>query len=318
MTHQYPTIIIGAGMAGMAAARTLVNANLPVLVLDKGRGISGRMATRRWGDATFDHGAQYFSAKTTEFQTFVKNAAVSAAIKEWWPDIGDAVHPRWIGASGMNAMPKLLEENIPILKSKQVVRINENEKGWEVQPEDDDTCQCSSLLVTIPAPQALQLLENSGITLEESPLPNIAYHPCLVVMARLDKVSGIPAPGGLKVDGGVLSWLADNFQKGISQTPSVTVHATPEFSYQHLDGDLQAAGQTMIEAATALITPAKVVDWQVHRWRYSLCHNRHDEPFWKAGTRTPLLFGGDGFGMGNVEGAYISGIKMAEKIARSY
>ena len=64
MTHQYPTIIIGAGMAGMAAARTLVNANLPVLVLDKGRGISGRMATRRWGDATFDHGAQYFSAKT--------------------------------------------------------------------------------------------------------------------------------------------------------------------------------------------------------------------------------------------------------------
>ena len=181
-------------MAGMAAARTLVNANLPVLVLDKGRGISGRMATRRWGDATFDHGAQYFSAKTTEFQTFVKNAAVSAAIKEWWPDIGDAVHPRWIGASGMNAMPKLLEENIPILKSKQVVRINENEKGWEVQTEDDDTYQCSSLLVTIPAPQALQLLENSGITLEESPLPKNSLYIRENAMYSLLKVKTFDTP----------------------------------------------------------------------------------------------------------------------------
>ena len=56
--------ILGAGMAGAAAARRLAEAGLDVRVFDKGRGIGGRMATRRTeAGARFDHGAQFFRAK---------------------------------------------------------------------------------------------------------------------------------------------------------------------------------------------------------------------------------------------------------------
>ena len=82
----------------------------------------------------------------------------------------------------------------------------------------------------------------------------------------------------------------------------------------NLDSDLQAAGQLMLKAVSPLIAPAKVTDWQVHRWRYSLCYQRHEAPFWQAETKAPLLFGGDGYGMGNVEGAFVSGVAMAEKL----
>ncbi|MFW5789075.1 MAG: FAD-dependent oxidoreductase [Spirochaetota bacterium] len=57
--------VVGAGIAGLTAARRLVDASLDVTVLDKGRGVGGRMATRRFGGATrrfggatFDHGGR--------------------------------------------------------------------------------------------------------------------------------------------------------------------------------------------------------------------------------------------------------------------
>ena len=66
-------IIIGAGLSGLVAAHELVKNNWEVLVLDKGRGVGGRLATRRAAEAKFDHGAQYFSTKTPDFQSFAEN-----------------------------------------------------------------------------------------------------------------------------------------------------------------------------------------------------------------------------------------------------
>ncbi len=59
--------VIGAGMAGITIARKLAQNN-KVIIFDKARGIGGRMATRRIGDYHFDHGAQYFTAKNSDFK----------------------------------------------------------------------------------------------------------------------------------------------------------------------------------------------------------------------------------------------------------
>ena len=70
----------------------------------------------------------------------------------------------------------------------------------------------------------------------------------------------------------------------------------------------------MLDAVAKYLHPASVLDWQIHRWRYSLAFERYPAPFFQAETAAPLLFGGDGFGIGNVEGAYVSGLAMAEKL----
>lgn len=313
----HPVIIIGAGMAGLAAAQRLAAANVPALLLDKGRGVGGRMATRRSGEAVFDHGAQFFSAKTPDFQAWVNTAQASGTLKKWYPhSTGDQTHshPRWIGAAGMNAFPKSMAENCAVEKSVRVIRIAPRPGGWQISTEEETQYLAQALIVTIPAPQALELLSNSGMDFPVTPLRQIAYHPCLAVMATLDRPSAVPAPGGWSPEHEPIAWLADNFQKGISPQPALTIHATPAFSRLHLDGDLTAAGHLLLEAAAPWLGAARVLEWHIHRWRYSLAYERYAEPYWQAETASPLLFGGDGFGIGNVEGAFLSGWSMAERL----
>ena len=66
-------LIIGAGLAGLSAANKLKEAGRDVLVIDKGRGIGGRLAGRRIGEATFDHGAQFFTAREATFKATVEH-----------------------------------------------------------------------------------------------------------------------------------------------------------------------------------------------------------------------------------------------------
>ncbi len=61
-------VVVGAGIAGLVAARRLADAGADVVVVDKGRSVGGRLATRRIGDATLDHGAQFFTVRTPAFQ----------------------------------------------------------------------------------------------------------------------------------------------------------------------------------------------------------------------------------------------------------
>ena len=97
-------LIIGAGIAGLLAARTLQERGLQVTVLDKGRGVGGRMATRRIGSAVFDHGAQFFTARDPRFQALVNSWLAAEVAAEWCRGFAgpegvrqDDGHPRYRG-----------------------------------------------------------------------------------------------------------------------------------------------------------------------------------------------------------------------------
>ncbi|MDP3288294.1 MAG: NAD(P)-binding protein, partial [Methyloversatilis sp.] len=100
--------VIGAGMAGCALTRRLVDAGLNVQVFDKGRAAGGRLATRRADRLQFDHGVQYMT---------VRGEAMKAQLADWqragvasaWTPIGLDASPRWVGVPGMNAIaPRML------------------------------------------------------------------------------------------------------------------------------------------------------------------------------------------------------------------
>ena len=327
-----PTIlIIGAGLAGLTAARELTQKGHTVTVLDKGRGVGGRLATRRMANGRADHGAQYFSAQSKEFQALTQTMQQAGLVHEWHLEQSDPAsfrHPRWVGSAGMNSIAKYLAQGLDVRTGCTVTRITPSETGWEVKAREGDkslTFSADVLIVTIPAPQALLLCDASELVLtdeDRAALMAIQYAPCLSVMLQLSGSSQLPKPGGLKQTDGddqqhsPVAWLADNAQKGISpHQTTVTLHASHAFSQQHLDDPDQETLIPQLLADVAMYVPAEtIVDQQVHRWRYSNAIVRYPHPFLAAQTHAPLLFGGDGFGNGNVEGAFLSGLALGRAV----
>lgn len=311
-------IIIGAGMTGLTAARNLQQNGWTVTVLDKGRGVGGRMATRRLADARADHGAQYFTARTAEFQQFISELMDAGVVREWalqetkMSDISFH-HPRFIGTEGMSGIAKYMAQPLNVRTGERAVHISGDENGCTVVTESGQIYQADKLILTIPAPQASALLEDSRLlsASEQAVFDAIEYAPCLAVMVLLNGSSDIPPPGIVKFDQGPVAWVADNFQKGISTNTSITIHASAAYSKEHLENDLNVAGQQLIDLLGEWIPKAQVDSFQVHRWRYSLAEKCYPNPYFVCTTPFTLLMGGDGFGQGNVEGAFQSGLQMA-------
>jgi len=78
--------IIGAGIAGITLARQLQD-SAEVSVFEKSRGFGGRMATRRAGSYQFDHGAQFFTARSQQFQNLINDRVTDNQIQAWLPRI---------------------------------------------------------------------------------------------------------------------------------------------------------------------------------------------------------------------------------------
>lgn len=311
-------IIIGAGMTGLTAARTLQQNGWNVTVLDKGRGVGGRMATRRLANARADHGAQYFTARTTEFQQFISVLTEVGVVQEWAlqdTELSDISfhHPRFVGVEGMSSIAKYMAQPLNVQTGQRAIHISGDENGCIVLTESGQAYEADTLIITIPAPQALVLLNDSYLlsAAESSVFESIEYAPCIAVMVLLNGNSLIPTPGILKFGQGPVAWVADNFQKGISETTSITVHASAAFSKQHLDEDLTVTGELLINSLSEWIPKAQIESFQVHRWRYSLAEKSYPQPYYVCNTPFSLLMGGDGFGQGNVEGAFQSGRQMA-------
>jgi predicted NAD/FAD-dependent oxidoreductase len=214
----------------------------------------------------------------------------------------------------MNTIPKKMAENITIQLNEKVTNIAKN----QVFTESGNNYVFDYLLITIPMPQIIDLLANANITLspkDEITFNTIQYEPCIAVMAILKKPTEIPT-GGIMLENQPVGWIADNFQKGITTIPTVTIHATATYSQAHLDADLQLTARHLLSSVSQWIPADNIEDFQVHRWRYSLAINRCSDTFYQL-EQHPIFLAGDGFGMGNVEGAFLSGLSAAKAIHSS-
>ena len=315
-------VIIGAGLAGLTAARSL-GGRFDVVVLDKGRGVGGRMATRRIGAATVDHGAQFFTTHTAEFAAIVAGWSEAGVARPWFAGrlgpqgIVDADgHTRFRGVASMNAVAHHLADGLDVRRSTPVRSVSRSGDEWLVATPDE-TWTADAVLLTPPVPQSLALLAAGGVGLADADrlaLSAVEYEPCLAVLAVLDGPSGLPEPGAINPADGPVAWLADNQRKGVSAEPAVTIHATPVFSRRHWDADDETIIAAMVPAANlrSAPVPGRV---EVHRWRYARPVVTYPARFLAAHGLPHLLFAGDAFEGAKVEGAVLSGIAAAAFLA---
>lgn len=324
--------IIGAGMSGLMAASVLVEAGRRVTLLDKGRSVGGRLATRRIGAGRADHGAQFFTVRDPEFGAWVERWQAAGLVYTWshgWSDGSLSAappdgHPRYAVQGGMNRLAKHLASQAEaagaaILTDMRVAAVAPQDNGWRLVSDDGRSFTAAAVIMTAPVPQTLALLDAGATPLtvdDRACLERIRYAPALCGLYVVEGEVQLPAPGAVQRPDADFAWIADNRRKGISPDATViTVHASGDWSAAHYDApdaELSAAFERALRPWLA--ADAWIAEEQIKRWRYAAPTVLHPERFLHIAAHAPLLIGGDAFGAPRVEGAALSGLAMGQAV----
>jgi renalase len=335
------TIVVGAGMAGLTAARRLLEAGHQVTVLDKGRSPGGRMATRRLGGARIDHGAQFFTVRSAAFTEQVTAWEQAGVAQVWSRGFGATPladqHPRYIGTNGMTAIPKAMAEGLDLRCEHMVFSIRHLATGsgqlnadqiWEVVIDDGTVLTAEYVILTSPIPQTASLLMESGISVPEQ-LWRTDYHRTIGLLIATDGPSALSAPGALTAsdlnghdaENSHLNFVADQHLKGISTDHALLIHANYEWSLRWWDEDPDATSQALLGLAAPYLGTAQVREMQLKKWRLATPMQLWPEAFWVDPSQR-LYLAGDAFSAGgpdhprvpNLEAAFLSGSAAAEHL----
>jgi renalase len=309
-------VVVGAGMAGLVAARRLTDAGHDVVVLDKGRSPGGRMATRRIGAATFDHGAQFFTVRSDEFAGMVDAWRRDGVVDEWCRGFAGRTDgfPRYKAVGGMNALAKHLARGLDVRCNTMVFRVQPDEDGWMVQDDTGHRLYCDAVIVTTPVPQAVSLCIDRREAIPQA-LWQTTYEPTLALLAVLDGPSAVPPPGAVQDPDETFSFVADNFAKGISAVPALTLHARGDWSLRHWDHDRDEVAAALVAAARPWCGTAGIVEYQVKRWRYATPTAPWPHRCCLLEADAPLVLAGDAYGGPKVEGAVLSGLAAVDVLS---
>ena len=319
--------VVGAGMAGLTAARGLSDQGHEVVVVDKARGPGGRMSTRRHEDLSFDHGAQYFTARDPRFLRHVMAWLERGLVHEWnarIATIGDRDNnkksqrtDRFIAVPGMSAVCSELAGELPDCRFEWAVRKLERlENGWVLTSDEDRSLECDALIIAAPPDQASALLADPEV---DELVEGVQMMPCWALMLVLQEPL-LKDHDAAFINHGPLSWVSS--QASLPERPPANawvLHANPEWSATHLEKSADEIRDLLLETVRELplVQPFTVESAVAHRWRYALAKQPlKSGAIWLKSKN--LALAGDWCHGSRVEGAFLSGAAAAGRIMAAH
>jgi len=316
--------VVGAGVAGSAAARELTARGLRVVVLDKGRGVGGRASTRRAQPFAFDHGAQYFTARGEAFRRELAGWLEAGVAAAWCGRVVALCEgvtapagrdtERFVGLPGMNALVRHLCGGLDVRTGVRVARLAREGGLWRL----DDAAgaplaRAGRVLVTAPPAQAAELVGDA------SPLGacarEVAMLPCWAVLLGFAGRVGVDFDGAF-CDGAALGWVArDSSKPGRPAREAWVLHAAPAWSAARLDRPRDEVARELaraFERAAGVALPS-VEHADAHLWRYARPAEERERGAFVDRERG-LALAGDAYVGGRVEGAWTSGVAAARAL----
>ncbi len=316
--------IVGGGISGLTAARTLADNNIDVKVFDRGRSPGGRASTRVYDGRSFDHGAQYFTARDDRFRRYVQSWVQDGIAARGEGHIGVAKAgsietknggtDRVVGVPGMSAIANHLAADVNVSSGVNVKGVDRIDHRWRVV--DDQQADLGSydvVIVAAPPEQAAHLIDNNA-KLSQA-ISEVRMRPCWAVMVAFREPPALEYDG-LFVHDSPVGWAARNTSKpGRPGGESWVLHATPDWSEDHRDGDARDVAELLLQAfldATG-IEEVRVESTDAHRWLYSQAYEPLDVGcLWDAAERIGVC--GDWCSGSRIEGAFLSGMAMAGRV----
>ncbi len=341
----YDTIVVGAGIAGLALARELRSGGLAPLVLERSRGVGGRCATRRVGGQPVDHGLPYLHGRWPRFLADCESVPEVTRVPDWPSKVegdGEPCRPeafsgtdhRVVFGEGVNRFARHLAHGLDVRLEAEIEALewvsgaaSGSDGYWSLRPGTGETLRARTLALAMPASSA------NGLLAGMSPLPDgirallpllgmVRMLPSLAVIARYPAATPAPdwqasLPRGSRA---IHTILHDSSKRAGSPRLTLVIQARPRFSSAHLGEAPESWTRALLDEAADLhgAWAARPEHVQSHRWGRARV---------AAGTELagPIAIELDGGGMlglagdgfhhaGGAEGAYRSGIELAARI----
>jgi renalase len=299
--------IIGAGAAGLAAARRLRAAGRAVVLFDKGRRVGGRLATRDAVAGSFDHGAQFLRLRDAGLRAEALQWRAAGLLREWPQQAAEV--PAWIGAPSMQALAAGWAQGLDVHCGHELRSIEGAPRAWMLRLADGlRVGPFAQVLVTVPAPQAQDWFAGSAVA---ASLARIRYAPCWTLM-WVPTAQALPPDDVFGAAGDGLGWIAREDRKpGRAGVARFLVQADADWSAAHLDEDPAAVTAALQRiAALRLGIAPRGSHALAHRWRYALVTESAQQAVIASGDGR--YYAGDGCLGGRVEAALLSGRAAAE------
>lgn len=314
MGHVDPVVVVGAGISGIAAARALTDGGREVVVLDRGKRIGGRMASRRSDGRVVDTGASYFTVSDDRFDAVVQGWAARGLAREW-TDTFVAAHDgelepkpgpvRWGASAGLRSLVEDLADGLDV-RETQVERVG---PGPEV-----DGRRAAAVVLAMPDPQAVRLLDPAYADLVgrlDDP-----FQPVLALTAVWPDRVWPDVQGVFVADDPVLTWVADDGRRRGDGAPVLVAHSTAEFAAEHLAAPAEAAGPMAVALRDVFGIATEPTSTHVHRWSFGKPSGTRDEPFTLDEEHLVGVCGDAWSTKPRVEAAYLSGRALGEELVR--
>ncbi len=317
-------------MSGLTFAK-IAGHDHKISIFEKARGVSGRMSTRYADPYQFDHGAQYFTARSSEFKSFLLPYIKRGIIADWQPKVVTLMpnerpykrewfEPHYIGIPRMNALSKAMSsefEDQLYLKTR-IKTLEFKGQAWYLLDTDDGYHGPFDLVVsTLPSEQLLDLYPSDFF--RKRHIEDVKMEACFTLMLGFEKDKWTPPNwGAAVVKNSPISWIAVNSDKPERKTPPcVVVHSSNEWAEKHFDDNHGDVEHMLLDALTDIsnIEVRAAAHTSLHNWRYAATTRIYD-------GKKPYLFDedlklaaiGDWFVEGRVEGAFLSGYKLAKAL----
>jgi len=323
--HNHPSVaVIGAGISGMACARLLAKHGYPVTVFEKEHHVGGRASILQDGHGSYDHGCQYFTARDKRFQTHVNQLVEQGSVAVWPLRLASCLHGMvhrvendsafYVGVPGMNAISRAFSAGINMREGTIVSTMKRVNDEWKLiaggKRESYDV-----VVVSAPAELTAQLAKGYPFIATEA--AKVKTHPCLSVTVGFDHTLNASFDAAHFSSCPVM-WASNHRTKpGRSHDEIWTIQATPEWSDKHFSSPEDMIGKILLSTffESSGLPPVVPNFSRTHKWYYGWpLETLKKDCLWDKENGVGAC--GDWCQAGRMEGAFLSGVSLAEQIIK--
>jgi predicted NAD/FAD-dependent oxidoreductase len=325
LPDSFRVAVVGAGISGLACASTLKARGARVVVYEASRRPGGRAATEITPVGSFDYGAQYFTAESADFESWVSAWRDEGLVERWTAQVialegartldKTTSAERYFVRDGMQALGRKLGAVLEVRRDVSVASVGRRGNSWNLlDPGARSLSHGGYDALVIAVPQPADLLGPAPDLARQA--QRIVWQPCWATLLAFQPASGFEFGGAFVNDDAALSWVTREDTKSAASGTAErwVLHATPRWSALHLNHPADEVAEMMAEAfAKRFNFGFRPSFLSSRRWLTAAPANPLKEAFlWDAGQRIGAV--GDWCGGPRLEGAFLSGRALGHTI----